>query len=60
MKDINIIITEGNNVIKKIFKPAIVPSEMEIVRLKKELFKKESNEIKVFVLADVTYKLTKI
>ena len=49
MKDINIIITEGNNVIKKIFKPAIVPSEMEIVRLKKELFKRESNEIKVFV-----------
>ena len=49
MKDINIIITEGNNVIKKIFKPAIVPSEMEIVRLKKDLFKKESNEIKVFV-----------
>ena len=49
MKDINIIITEGDNVIKKIFKPAIVPSEMEIVRLKKDLFKKESNEIKVFV-----------
>ena len=49
MKDINIIITEGNNIIKKIFKPAIVPSEMEIVRLKKELFKKESSEIKVFV-----------
>ena len=49
MKDINIIITEGNNVIKKIFKPAIVPSEMEIVRLKKELFKKEGSEIKVFV-----------
>ena len=49
MKDINIIITEGNNVIKKLFKPAIVPSEMEIVRLNKDLFKKESNEIKVFV-----------
>ena len=49
MKDINIIINEGNNVIKKIFKPAIVPSEMEIVRLNKDLFKKESNEIKVFV-----------
>ena len=49
MKDINIVIAEGNNVIKKIFKPAIVPSEMEIVKLKKELFKKESNEIKVFV-----------
>ena len=49
MKDINIIITEGNNIIKKIFKPAIVPSEMEIVRLNKDLFKKESNEIKVYV-----------
>ena len=49
MKDANIIISEGNNIIKKIFKPAIVPSEMEIVRLKKELFKKESSEIKVFV-----------
>ena len=49
MKDINIVISEGSNVIKIIFKPAIVPSEMEIVRLKKELFKKESNEIKVYV-----------
>ena len=49
MKDINIVITEGNNIIKKIFKPVIVPSEMEIVKLKKELFRKESNEIKVFV-----------
>lgn len=49
LKDINIIITEGNNVIKKIFKPAIVPSEMEIVRVKKELFKKEGYEIKIFV-----------
>ena len=49
MKDINIIIAKGDNVIKKIFKPAIVPSEMEIVRLKKDLFKKEGNEIKVFV-----------
>ena len=49
MKDINILITEGNNIIKKIFKPAIVPSEMEIVHLSKDLFKKESNEIKVYV-----------
>ena len=49
MKDINIVISEGENVIKKIFKPAIVPSEMEIVKLKKELFKKEGSEIKVFV-----------
>ena len=49
MKDINIIITEGNNIIKKIFKPAIVPSEMEIVKVSKDSFKKESNEIKVYV-----------
>lgn len=49
MKDINIYITEGNNVIRKIFKPAIVPSEMEIVKVKKEFFKKESNEIKIYV-----------
>lgn len=49
MKDINIVISEGDKVIKKIFKPAIVPSEMEIVKLKKELFAKEANEIKVFV-----------
>lgn len=49
MKDINIIISEGDNIIKKIFKPAIVPSEMEIVRLPKDVFKKASNEIKVYV-----------
>ncbi|MCQ2801066.1 MAG: NAD(P)/FAD-dependent oxidoreductase [Bacilli bacterium] len=49
MKDINILITEGNNIIKKIFKPAIVPSEMEIVHVSKDLFKRESNEIKVYV-----------
>lgn len=49
MKDINIIISEGDNIIKKIFKPAIVPSEMEIVRLSKDSFKKVSNEIKVYV-----------
>ena len=49
MKDINILITEGNNIIKKIFKPAIVPSEMEIVHLSKDLFRRESNEIKVYV-----------
>ena len=49
MKDINILITEGNNIIKKIFKPAIVPSEMEIIKVSKDLFKKETNEIKVYV-----------
>lgn len=49
LKDINIVIAEGDKVIKKIYKPAIVPSEMEIVKLKKELFTKASNEIKVYV-----------
>lgn len=49
MKDINIIISEGDNIIKKIFKPAIVPSEMEIVRLNKDVFNKNGNEIKVYV-----------
>lgn len=49
MKDINIIIAESNNIIKKIFKPAIVPSEMEIVNVSKDLFTKNGNEIKVYV-----------
>lgn len=49
MKDINILITEGNNIIKKIFKPAIVPSEMEIVKVSKDLFKKDGSEIKIYV-----------
>lgn len=49
LKDINIVIAEGDKVIKKIYKPAIVPSEMEIVKLKKELFTKAGNEIKVYV-----------
>ncbi len=49
MKDINIIIAKSNNIIKKIFKPAIVPSEMEIVNVSKDLFIKNGNEIKVYV-----------
>ena len=48
-KDVNIYIKEGEKVIKKIFKPAIIPSEMEIVKLDKSLFSKESNEISVYV-----------
>ena len=48
-KDVNIYIKEGEKVIKKIFKPAIIPSEMEIVKLDKSLFPKESNEISVYV-----------
>lgn len=48
-KDVNIFIKEGDKVIKKIFKPAIIPSEMEIVKLDKSLFLKEANEISVYV-----------
>lgn len=48
-KDVDIYIKEGDKVIKKIFKPAIIPSEMEIVKLDKSLFSKESNEISVYV-----------
>ena len=48
-KDVDIYIKEGDKVIKKLFKPAIIPSEMEIVKLDKSLFSKESNEISVYV-----------
>lgn len=48
-KDIVINIKEGERLIKKIIKPAIVPSEMEIVYLSKELFQKEDQVITVSV-----------
>ena len=48
-KDVNIFIKEGDKIIKKIFKPAIIPSEMEIVKLNKEMFTKESDKISVYV-----------
>ena len=48
-KDVDIYIKEGDKVIKKLFKPAIIPSEMEIVKLDKSLFSKEANEISVYV-----------
>ena len=48
-KDIVITIKEGEHVLKKIIKPAIVPSEMEIVYLNKESFRKEAPEIVVSV-----------
>lgn len=48
-KDIVINIKEGERLIKKIIKPAIVPSEMEIVYLPKELFQKEDKVITVSV-----------
>lgn len=48
-KDVTIYIKEGEKVIKKLFKPAIIPSEMEIIKLDKSLFTKVSNEISVYV-----------
>ena len=48
-KDIFIFIKEGENVVKKLFKPAIIPSEMEIVKVDKSLFKGEANEISIYV-----------
>ena len=48
-KDIQILIKEGDTLLKKIIKPAIVPSEMEIVKIDKSLFKGEANEITVSV-----------
>lgn len=48
-KDINLVISEGDRVIKKIYKPAIIPSEMEIVKLDKSLFNKENENIFVYV-----------
>ena len=48
-KDINICIKEGERVIKKIFKNAIIPSEMEIVNIDKSLFNKENSNIYICV-----------
>ena len=48
-KDVNIFIKEGDKVIKKIFKPAIIPSEMEIVKLNKDMFAKSADKIPVYV-----------
>ncbi len=48
-KDINIFIKEGDSIIKKIFKPAIIPSEMEIVKIDKSLFSSSSDQISIYV-----------
>lgn len=48
-KDIFIYIKDGETVLKKIYKNAIIPSEMEILNLPKSLFKKETNTINVYV-----------
>ena len=48
-KDISILVKDGDEVIKRVIKPAIVPSEMEIIKIKKELFKKNTHELSVIV-----------
>ncbi len=48
-KNVNIYIKEGDKIIKKIFKNAIIPSEMEIINVDKSLFNKECHEIIVSV-----------
>lgn len=48
-KNVDIAILEGDKVVKKLYKPAIIPSEMEIVRLNKDLFTKSSDKIVVKV-----------
>lgn len=48
-RDVNILIKDGELTIKKIFKPAIIPSEMEIITLPKGLFRKESHQISIYV-----------
>ena len=48
-KDVNIYIKDGEAILKKTFKPAIIPSEMEIVNIPKDKFLKETNQIKVYV-----------
>lgn len=48
-KNINLLIKEGDNLIKKIMKVAIIPSEMEIVKIDKSLFKLDGSEITIEV-----------
>lgn len=50
-KDVNIIISQGDKVIKKLYKPAIIPSEMEIVKLEKSVIDPSINELTVKVEA---------
>ncbi len=46
-KNVDIVFYEGENVIKKIYKPAIIPSEMEIIAIDKSLLKKIDNNINI-------------
>ena len=48
-KNINLVIKEGDKVIKKIYKLAIIPSEMEIVKIDKKLFELNGEDITVEV-----------
>ncbi len=48
-KDISILIKEGDEVIKRLYKNAIIPSEMEIIKIDKSLLKESSPTIDVVV-----------
>ncbi len=46
-RNIDILILEGDNIVKKLYKNAIIPSEMEIITLNKSLLKQENNKLEV-------------
>ena len=48
-KEVNIFIEQGDNLIKKLYKNAIIPSEMEIVTIKKEQLIAENTPISVSI-----------
>lgn len=49
--NVYIIFEQAGQIIKKIFKPVIIPSEMEIIKLNKSLFKKDFGTITVRMMA---------
>ena len=49
--DVNIIISDENRVILKRFKPVLIPSEMEMIKIKKEYLEHVSGEITIKVEA---------
>lgn len=46
-RNVDIIISEGNNLIKKLYKNAIIPSEMEIISINKSSLKELNNKLEV-------------
>ena len=48
-KDINIVFRHNGEVVKKVYKTAIIPSEMEMVKFPKSLFKSNVGELTITV-----------